>query len=226
MIAQKRFASKRTKKRARCSSFYTRRLGSFSLARARERFPSSPNGPFFSHVWIFVSFKVGYAKSEFREKRARALWKSGEIFSRERLLRRRRRKRSYLNLGGLEAGDGRDLLSSSKHYVYRVDVFLCVWMTIFSRASNICISRITVLVKKRPSEDGTWGRRILSFFEKRGRWKRDLFSKVSEDGYLKEIREKSVFYEIWKSRPGKVFQESAKKKTKDPHTRTRLYDFK
>jgi hypothetical protein len=30
----------------------------------------------------------------------------------------RRRKRSYLNLGGLEAGDGRDLLSSSKHYVY------------------------------------------------------------------------------------------------------------
>ena len=29
---------------------------------------------------------------------------------------------SYLNLGGLEAGDGRDLLSSSKHDVY-VDVF-------------------------------------------------------------------------------------------------------
>jgi hypothetical protein len=37
----------------------------------------------------------------------------------------RRRKRTYLNLGGLEAGDGRDLLSSSKHYV-----FLCLWMTI------------------------------------------------------------------------------------------------
>jgi hypothetical protein len=87
-------------------------------------------------------------------------------------LRRRRRKRTHLNLGGLEAGDGRDLLSSSKHYVYRVDVFLCVWMTIFSRASNICISRITVLVKKRPSEDGTWGGE-LSFFEKGG-----LFSTV------------------------------------------------
>ena len=29
---------------------------------------------------------------------------------------------SYLNIGGLEAGDGRDLLSSSKHDVY-VDVF-------------------------------------------------------------------------------------------------------
>ena len=29
---------------------------------------------------------------------------------------------SYLNLGGLEADDGRDLLSSSKHDVY-VDVF-------------------------------------------------------------------------------------------------------
>ena len=82
MIAQKRFASKRTKKRARCSSFYTRRLGSFSLARARERFPSSPNGPFFSHVWIFVSFKVGYAKSEFREKRARAPRKRRDLFSR------------------------------------------------------------------------------------------------------------------------------------------------
>ena len=31
-----RFASKRTKKRARCSSFYTRRLGSLSRARERE----------------------------------------------------------------------------------------------------------------------------------------------------------------------------------------------
>ena len=82
MIAQKRFASKRTKKRARCSSFYTRRLGSFSLARARERFPSSQNGPFFSHVWIFVSFKVGYAKSEFREKRARAPRKRRDLFPR------------------------------------------------------------------------------------------------------------------------------------------------
>ena len=58
------------------------------------------------------------------ERNARARSESDEIFSRERLLRRR--KRSYLNLGGLEAGDGRDLLSSSKHYVYRVDVFLCV----------------------------------------------------------------------------------------------------
>ena len=43
---------------------------------------------------------------------------------------------SYLNLGGLEAGDGRDLLSSSKHDVY-VDVFLfkvvktCASMRIF-----------------------------------------------------------------------------------------------
>ena len=48
----------------------------------------------------------------------------------------RRIKRSYLNLGGLEAGDGRDLLSSSKHDVY-VDVFLfkvvktCASMRIF-----------------------------------------------------------------------------------------------
>ena len=126
MIAQKRFASKRTKKRARCSSFYTRRLGSLSLSRAREREVSivSERSLFFSRV-IFVSFKVGYAKSEFREKRARAPRKSDEIFSRERVLRRRR-KRTHLNLGGLEAGDGRDLLSSSKHYVYMVDVFLCV----------------------------------------------------------------------------------------------------
>ena len=39
----------------------------------------------------------------------------------------RRRKRTYLNLGGLEAGDGRDLLSSSKHYVFSSRcVFVCV----------------------------------------------------------------------------------------------------
>ena len=197
-----------------------------SLSRARERgFHRLRTVPFFLTCEFSYLLKLDTQKVN-SERNARARPESDEIFSRERVLRRRR-KRTHLNLGGLEAGDGRDLLSSSKHYVYRVDVFLCVWMTIFSRASNICcISRITVLVKKRPSEDGTWGRRILSFFEKRGRWKRDLFSKVSEDGYLKEIREKSVFYEIWKSRPGKVFQESAKKKTKDPHTRTRLYDFK
>ena len=92
MIAQKRFASKRTKKRARCSSFYTRRLGSFSLSRARERFPSSPNGPFFSHVWIFVSFKVGYAKSEFREKRARAPRKRRDLFPRTSI---EKKKKAY-----------------------------------------------------------------------------------------------------------------------------------
>ena len=91
MIAQKRFASKRTKKRARCSSFYTRRLGSFSLARARERFPSSPNGPFFSHVWIFVSFKVGYAKSEFGEKRARAPRKRRDLFPRTSIEKKKKK---------------------------------------------------------------------------------------------------------------------------------------
>ena len=61
-------------------------LGSLSLARARERFPSSPSRLFFSRV-IFVSFKVGYAKSEFRERerdaRARAL-KARDLFPRDR----------------------------------------------------------------------------------------------------------------------------------------------
>ena len=174
MIAQKRFASKRTKKRARCSSFYTRRLGSFSLARARERFPSSPSGLFFSHVWFSYLLKLDTQKVN-SERNARARSESDEIFSRERLLRRR--KRSYLNLGGLEAGDGRDLLSSSKHYVYRVDVFLCVWMTIFSRASNICISRITVLVKKRAKGDPNVRDENWVFSKKRGRKERPFFKR-------------------------------------------------
>ena len=99
----------------------TKRLGSLSRARARG-FHRLRAASFFSYV-IFVSFKVGYAKSEFGETRARAL-KARDLFPRTTM---RRRKRTYLNLGGLEAGDGRDLLSSSKHYVFsKVDVFLCV----------------------------------------------------------------------------------------------------
>jgi len=33
---------------------------------------------------------------------------------------------THLDLGGLEAGDGRDLLSSGKHYCKFVEVFSCV----------------------------------------------------------------------------------------------------
>ena len=76
-----RFASKRTKKRARCSSFYTRRLGSLSRARERERFPSSPSGLFFSHVWFSYLLKLDTAKVN-SEKRARALWKRRDLFPR------------------------------------------------------------------------------------------------------------------------------------------------
>ena len=45
---------------------------SLSLERENEVSIVSERSLFFSRV-IFVSFKVGYAKSEFREKRARAL---------------------------------------------------------------------------------------------------------------------------------------------------------
>ena len=135
-----------------------------SLSRARERgFHRLRTVPFFLTCEFSYLLKLDTQKVN-SERNARARPESDEIFSRERVLRRRRRKRTHLNLGGLEAGDGRDLLSSSKHYVYRVDVFLCVWMTIFSRASNICISRITVLVKN-------W------VFSKKEGEKSDLFSR-------------------------------------------------
>ena len=174
-----------------------------SLSRARERgFHRLRTVPFFLTCEFSYLLKLDTQKVN-SERNARARPESDEIFSRERVLRRRRRKRTHLNLGGLEAGDGRDLLSSSKHYVYRVDVFLCVWMTIFSRASNICISRITVLVKKRPSEDGTWGRRI-EFFRKK-REKRETYFQ-GEDGVC--------FMKSERADQAKVFQESAKKKTK------------
>ena len=134
-----------------------------SLSRARERgFHRLRTVPFFLTCEFSYLLKLDTQKVN-SERNARARPESDEIFSRERVLRRRR-KRTHLNLGGLEAGDGRDLLSSSKHYVYRVDVFLCVWMTIFSRASNICISRITVLVKN-------W------VFSKKEGEKSDLFSR-------------------------------------------------
>ena len=44
------------------------------------------------------------------------------LLSKSSFTARDAKRNSYLNLGGLEAGDGRDLLSSSKHDVY-VDVF-------------------------------------------------------------------------------------------------------
>ena len=44
------------------------------------------------------------------------------VFKRQSGNAKKRTRRTYLDLGGLEAGDGRDLLSSSKHDVY-VDVF-------------------------------------------------------------------------------------------------------
>ena len=174
------------------------------------RFPSSPSGLFFSHVWFSYLLKLDTQKVN-SERNARARPESDEIFSRERVLRRRRRKRTHLNLGGLEAGDGRDLLSSSKHYVYRVDVFLCVWMTIFSRASNICISRITVLVKKRPSEDGTWGGE-LSFFEKRGRKERLIF----------KVRMGCVLWNLKEQTRQKFFKKAQRRKQKSSYSHTSL----
>ena len=57
-------------------------------------------------------------------------------------------------------------------------------MTIFSRASNICISRITVLVKKRPSE-GRNVRRRIEFFRKK-REKRESYFQVRM--VIKEIK--------------------------------------
>jgi len=169
-----RFASKRTKKRARCSSFYTRRLGSLSRARERERFPSSPSGLFFSHVRFSYLLKLDTEKvNSERNARARSE-RARDLFPRTTM---RRIKRSYLNLGGLEAGDGRDLLSSSKHYVCsKVDVFLCVWMTIYRKFENILYlahQRFGQKEQKEAREEGTWEMRI-EFFRKK-REKRETF---------------------------------------------------
>ena len=189
-----------------------------SLSRARERgFHRLRTVPFFLTCEFSYLLKLDTQKVN-SERNARARPESDEIFSRERVLRRRRRKRTHLNLGGLEAGDGRDLLSSSKHYVYRVDVFLCVWMTIFSRASNICISRITVFGQKEAKRGRNVRRSEENWvFSKKEGEKRDLFSRWGGWG---------VFCEIWTSRPGKSFSRKRKEENKNPHTRTRLYDFK
>ena len=182
-----------------------------SLSRARERgFHRLRTVPFFLTCEFSYLLKLDTQKVN-SERNARARPESDEIFSRERVVRRRRRKRTHLNLGGLEAGDGRDLLSSSKHNVYRVDVFLCVWMTIFSRASNICISRITVLVKKRPSEDGTWGGE-LSFFEKGGRKERLIF----------KVRMGCVLWNLKEQTRQKFFKKAQRRKQKSSYSHTSL----
>ena len=185
-----------------------------SLSRARERgFHRLRTVPFFLTCEFSYLLKLDTQKVN-SERNARARPESDEIFSRERVLRRRRRKRTHLNLGGLEAGDGRDLLSSSKHYVYRVDVFLCVWMTIFSRASNICISRITVLWSKRGQARTEREGGELSFFEKRGRKERLIF----------KVRLGCVLWNL-KEQTRQSFSRKRKEENKNPHTRTRLYDF-
>ena len=81
-------------------------------------------------------------------------------------------------------------------------------MTIFSLASNICISRITVLVKKRPSEDGTWGRRI-EFFRKK-REKRETYFQ-GEDVYKRDKERRVCFVKSWRADQAGVFQDSAEK---------------
>ena len=179
-----------------------------SLSRARERgFHRLRTVPFFLTCEFSYLLKLDTQKVN-SERNARARPESDEIFSRERVLRRRR-KRTHLNLGGLEAGDGRDLLSSSKHYVYRVDVFLCVWMTIFSRASNICISRITVLVKN-------W-----VFFEKRGRKERLIF-KVRMV-MIKEItREACVLWNLKAQTRQKFFKKAQRRKQESSYSHTSL----
>ena len=179
-----------------------------SLSRARERgFHRLRTVPFFLTCEFSYLLKLDTQKVN-SERNARARPESDEIFSRERVLRRRR-KRTHLNLGGLEAGDGRDLLSSSKHYVYRVDVFLCVWMTIFSRASNICISRITVLVKN-------W-----VFFEKRGRKERLIF-KVRMV-MIKEItREACVLWNLKAQTRQKFFKKAHRRKQESSYSHTSL----
>ena len=190
-----------------------------SLSRARERgFHRLRTVPFFLTCEFSYLLKLDTQKVN-SERNARARSESDEIFSRERLLRRR--KRSYLNLGGLEAGDGRDLLSSSKHYVYRVDVFLCVWMTIFSRASNICISLVSPFWSKRGQARTEREGGELSFFEKRGRKERLIF-KVRMV-MIKEItREACVLWNLKAQTRQKFFKKAQRRKQESSYSHTSL----
>ena len=90
------------------------------------------------HKRRFVFGELDTEENSHRHQK-RALYEKNTPTMRSVVLKRKKERaveNTHLNLGGLEAGDGRDLLSSSKHDVY-VDVFLfkvvktCASMRIF-----------------------------------------------------------------------------------------------
>jgi len=83
----------------------------------------------FSKNWREKRYGIKNFRILFADIRARARILESIEKNKTRQKQQRSVTITYLDLGGLEAGDGRDLLSSSKHYclfIVFVDVFVCV----------------------------------------------------------------------------------------------------